>query len=320
MTVDTAHVLVTAATTRENLYVSMTRGRELNKAWVIIDQPGEAHHVPHPDDLETKSARTVLAGVLANVGAEPSAHQSSSTEAKTWGGMAQLAVEYETILDAAMDAHWAKLVHASTLGADLSDRVLASPEWWQVARELSRGLTNGHPTDRMLTAAINKGIGDDVDPAIVISQRLAAINGGMPPARSRRPRQMLVGLLPEPVVPLAADMEAALNQRRAAIIDRAKTLAKQAITERQPWLAEIGPRPTDSSTARRWTLTMLAAVAFRDRYGITGPTLEPASDAAEQQRQDAARVRQLIRQIDPPKPLHEFGAMPAPKRDTGLSL
>jgi ATP-dependent exoDNAse (exonuclease V) alpha subunit len=61
VTVDTAHVVVTASTTRENLYVSMTRGRDANIAYVALDQPDDSHSTPEPDDV---SARTVLFGVI----------------------------------------------------------------------------------------------------------------------------------------------------------------------------------------------------------------------------------------------------------------
>ena len=37
ITTDTARVLVEPTTTRENLYVVMTRGRESNLAYVILD-------------------------------------------------------------------------------------------------------------------------------------------------------------------------------------------------------------------------------------------------------------------------------------------
>jgi len=49
VTVDTAHTVITASTTRENLYVSMTRGRAANHAYVAVDRPDDAHdHKKHP--------------------------------------------------------------------------------------------------------------------------------------------------------------------------------------------------------------------------------------------------------------------------------
>lgn len=40
---DTAHAVATSRSTRENFYVSMTRGRHANHAYVAIDQPDESH-------------------------------------------------------------------------------------------------------------------------------------------------------------------------------------------------------------------------------------------------------------------------------------
>mgnify|MGYP002382272658 CR=1 FL=1 len=76
VTVDTAHVVVTEATTRENLYVAMTRGREQNHAYVITHEADEDHGAPDAQDAPT--AKEVLTGVLANSGAELSATQKST--------------------------------------------------------------------------------------------------------------------------------------------------------------------------------------------------------------------------------------------------
>ena len=61
MTVDTSHVVVTGSTTRENFYVSMTRGRDSNIAYVALDKPDEGHALPEPYEV---NAHTVLYGVL----------------------------------------------------------------------------------------------------------------------------------------------------------------------------------------------------------------------------------------------------------------
>ena len=94
ITVDTAHVVVTGSTTRENLYVSMTRGRDSNIAYVALDQPDDSHAAPNPEDV---TARTVLFGVLQHTGVELSAHQTIEAEQERWSSIAQLAAEYETI-------------------------------------------------------------------------------------------------------------------------------------------------------------------------------------------------------------------------------
>ncbi len=50
VTVDTAHTVVTATTTRENFYVAMTRGRHGNYAYVATDTTDDAHVALHPSD------------------------------------------------------------------------------------------------------------------------------------------------------------------------------------------------------------------------------------------------------------------------------
>ena len=90
---DTSHVVVTPATTSENLYVSMSRGRESNVAYVALDQPDDSHSTPEPDDV---SARTVLFGVLQHSGASLSAHQTMAAEHDLHAGIDRLAAELET--------------------------------------------------------------------------------------------------------------------------------------------------------------------------------------------------------------------------------
>lgn len=50
VTTDTSHVVVTTTTTRENFYVSMTRGANSNHAYVCTDRPDDSHSEPHPGD------------------------------------------------------------------------------------------------------------------------------------------------------------------------------------------------------------------------------------------------------------------------------
>jgi conjugative relaxase-like TrwC/TraI family protein len=73
-TVDTAHALVSPATTREALYVSATRGRKSNRLYVdtaFDPDPQTGHNGTN----RPSSAEAVLTSVLDNQGAELSAHE-----------------------------------------------------------------------------------------------------------------------------------------------------------------------------------------------------------------------------------------------------
>lgn len=116
VTVDTAHVVVSDSTRRESLYVAMTRGRDHNHAYVVTVAAADYNHgAPDGDEV---TARSVLIGVLANRGAELSAHQTLTEEQEDWGSIAQLAAEYETIAAAAQRDRWATLLRSSELTAD----------------------------------------------------------------------------------------------------------------------------------------------------------------------------------------------------------
>ena len=74
-TVDTAHAMVGPTTTREILYVATTRGRDSNQLYVdTAYDPDPA--TSHDGAIAPRSASDVLAGVLANEGAERSAHEA----------------------------------------------------------------------------------------------------------------------------------------------------------------------------------------------------------------------------------------------------
>src|SRR3546814_8603986 len=89
----TAHVVAAGATNRENLYVSMTRGRESNTVYVALDNPDDTHTPPQEGDV---NARTVLYGILQRSGAELSAHQTITAEQDQWSSIAQLRSEEHT--------------------------------------------------------------------------------------------------------------------------------------------------------------------------------------------------------------------------------
>lgn len=152
ITTDTAHVLVAPTSTRENLYVAMTRGRESNRAYVILDRPDD-HATAHPGDNPDATARTVLYGVLQHSGAELSAHETITAEQDRWGSIAQHATEYETIAAAAQHDRWNALVRASGLTDEQAQAVIESDAFGALIAELRRAEANHHNVDTLLPAS-----------------------------------------------------------------------------------------------------------------------------------------------------------------------
>ena len=126
LTTDTARVLVDSTMTRETLYVAMTRGRDTNVAYVAVDKPDASHDGPHPGENDEVTGHSVLNSVLQHVGAELSAYETITAEQESWGTIAQLAAEYETVAAAAQRDHWASLRRVSGLSAERAEDVIES--------------------------------------------------------------------------------------------------------------------------------------------------------------------------------------------------
>lgn len=290
LTVDTSHVVVSSTTTRENFYVSMTRGREANIAYVALDKPDEVHAPPEPDEV---NARTLLYGVLKHSGADLSAHQMIVQEQEKWSSIAQLAAEYETIAAVAQRDRWMGLVRSCGLTGEQVDSVLGSDSFGPLTAELRRADANRHDVQQLLPALVAQRSLEDADDigAVLISRLRSAAR----PERAKRAREStyIVGLIPIADGVMSLEMGAALAARQAQMEARAMTLADTAVEANEPWLRRLGKSPTADVARGRWLDEVRTVAAYRDRYGVdTSIALgEPRSEA---QRLDAAYAQQAI--------------------------
>lgn len=296
ITVDSSHVLADASMTRETFYVAMTRGREENIAYVAVDKPDPAHDGPHPGDNEDASARSVLFGVLQHVGAELSAHETITAEQDTWGSIAQLAAEYETLAAAAQHDRWAALIRSSGLSDDDADDAIASPAFGALTAELRRAEANQHDVETLLPRLVGaRGFGDADDIAAVLHYRVAKATGR--PAgsgRARKAPRLIAGLIPEATGTMPSEMWQALAERRDLIETRTNVLLDTALTEKHEWIMKLGVQPKQARTARAWRNAARTIAAYRDRYGVTGLAPLGARAETETQKLDAARARAAL--------------------------
>ena len=298
VTTDTAHVLVEPVTTRENLYVAMTRGRQSNQAYVILDRPDDHAH-PHPGDNPDATARSLLYGVLQHSGTELSAHETIIAEQDTWGSIAQLAAEYETIAAAAQHDRWATLVRSSGLTADHADAAIESEAFGALTAELRRAEANHHDLDTLFPRLVAaRGFTDADDIASVLHHRLARATAR--PARSGRTRKaarLIAGLIPSADGPMADDMRQALDERRELIETRADAVLDTAREAAESWTKHLGEPPRSQRQAAAWRRHGRTVAAYRDRYSVTddGPLGPPPQSTA--QSIDAARARAALDRI-----------------------
>lgn len=320
VTVDTAHVLVEPTTTRENLYVAMTRGKHANHAYVILDRPDEHAH-SHPGDNPDATGRSVLYGVLQHVGAELSAHETITAEHEHWGSIAQLAAEYETIAAAAQRDRWATLIRSSGLTSEQADATIESDAFGTLTVELRRAEANHHNLNALFPRLVAaRGFADTDDIASVLHYRVARATAH--PAgsgRTRKTPRLIAGLIPSADGPMTDDMRQALDERRELIEARADAVLDTARDAGDPWTKPLGKPPRDPRKATAWRRHARTIAAYRDRYGITedtplGPVPENTAQKIDRARAETA-LRQLASQPEP----HSQHRPPAPTRQ-GPSL
>lgn len=289
LTTDTAHVVVARGMTRENLYVAMTRGRAANTAYVALDTPDVAHASFRPRDSADIDARSVLVGVLAHVAAELSAYETITAEQDSWGSIAQLAAEYETIAAAAQRERWTQLVRGSGLTAEQADAVIGSDAFGPLCAELRRAEAYHADVEALLPKMVaDREFEDAVDLASVLRARVTRATAA---GRTGRAPRMIVGLIPFANGPMGAESRAALDERAALIEHRADALLDQARTNRDAWLRELGTPPNDGYRIAWWRHARVV-VAYNDRYGVKrGAHLVEQRAPYEAEETDAAIAR-----------------------------
>ncbi|MDA3146505.1 relaxase domain-containing protein [Leucobacter sp. UCMA 4100] len=117
-TVDTAHTIVDSSASRETFYVSMTRGKALNKAYVIIDEEGALGEKQNTGMVKTW--REVLDGVLKQRGGDLAAHDTQKLEAERLGSITQLYAEYQTLMSHAFAEEWLDVLKQLNVATDES--------------------------------------------------------------------------------------------------------------------------------------------------------------------------------------------------------
>jgi conjugative relaxase-like TrwC/TraI family protein len=268
-TVDTSHVIVRSTSmTREALYVAMTRGRHSNVAYVATDQAHlEEHQKIAGDNL---TAWDVLQAVLRHSGSELSAHETLTAEQDTWGSIAQLAAEYETIAQHAQADQVVALFVEAGLDDRLLNRLATGDTFGTLVAELRRAEASGlDPAVLARYAVLGGSLEDAADVASLLRFRVQHLVD-VSPVRARRPAmQLIVGLIPPAGGPMTGEMTSTLAELENLMEARATALTTAAVTERQQWIRRCGARPGDPDARRRWERAVRVVAAYRDRYGLT---------------------------------------------------
>jgi len=265
--VDTAHAMVSPTTTREVLYVAATRGRESNRLYVdVAYDPDPA--TSHDGMVEPQSANDVLVGVLANEGADVSAHETMRRAARQAEDFTALAGEYQTLARAAQTERWDALLERSGLDAEQLDELRSSAAHGPLLAALRDAESRGLDVDTAVPALVAaRPLEDADDTAAVLHGR---VDRWVNAAASKRQAttSLIAGLIPRAAGVTDPDMARALDERDHAMERRAAELAGQAIEHGQVWVRRLGAPPVDPAAREAWTRAVSTVAAYRDRWDI----------------------------------------------------
>jgi conjugative relaxase-like TrwC/TraI family protein len=288
-TVDTAHAFTSPTTTREVLYVALTRGSESNHLYV------DTHYDPDPDTghdglTEIPTALEVLAGVLHHEGADVSA--TDMIRLSQTQSIAALVAEYDTIVSMAEGPRWDTVLGASGLSRIELAQAKSSPAYAALLAQLRDAENRGFNVDTELPMLVTGRSFDDAeDVASVLHHRIDRYVTGVgypsPPVT-----ELVAGLFPRPSEITDPDVVLAINDRSAAIEQRAHELATIAIERGDPWVSKFGEIPPTDELHQRWVLEVAAGAAYFDRWMVDDPD-NLLDDAPVSHEQEAQRSRVL---------------------------
>jgi hypothetical protein len=267
-TVDTAHAMVSPTTTREVLYVSTTRGREVNRLYV------DTHFDPDPQTshgagAEPATTKEVLTGVLRNEGADVAAHDMIRRQQYEAEGMERLAAEYLTLATVAQEDRWNALLANSGLSEVELDSVRASDALGPLLASFREAEAHGLNVDSAVPKLVSEQPFDGAnDVASALHGRVDRWTNAIG-TRRRDSRNYIAGLIPRAQGVTDPEMIVALTDRRQAMEERSRALAIQAIESGTAWMQRFGSVPSDSDRRALWLHEVSTVAAYRDRWHIS---------------------------------------------------
>lgn len=260
ITVDTGHTLVSEGRlTRELFYVSMTRGRHSNTAYVCEPDPRD-HHAIDPSTLP--DWQQILSQVLTAQGAEHTAHEIRAAEAAKANSLSHLMAERDYLLQIAADDDVTHLISAHS--PDSLERLRESPEWGAVTSAWRRAaVVDLSDAEQALVDGLQSPA-DSADSASVIRSRLLAV------AQRDRPSESTAA---ESSISHREDISLLLNDVEHRIGQRNRSIARAALADDTRWKETLRALLPGSIAPQTWHRLIRDVASYRDRWDIDSETL-----------------------------------------------
>ncbi|WP_247046275.1 MobF family relaxase [Arthrobacter rhizosphaerae] len=277
ITVDRGHTVVTPGRlTRELLYVSMTRGRVGNYAYVSENDPLE--HEPMDPSMRF-SWREILGEVLAAEGSERTAHEVRDAELSKADSLERLSAEYDYLAQVAAAEDLTRFLKAHSMGRD--DVFQQSPSWGAAVAAWRRVAIISLPSAQRMVQDVLANTDAARDPVAILHSRLRSWVSRMPVNEP--------GTLAEPFQTDRPDLASMMNQVKERMQNRSDHVCFQALMQEPEWkrnlLETLGPDVESDEVA----CAIERVAIFRDRWGIDGSPLplgpKPSEYEWEQQSQ-----------------------------------
>ena len=258
-TVDTCHALLEPGATRRAAYVSLTRGRERNTAYVVCVRDGDEHqHEP----LDT-TARAQLAAILSNVddditGSAEHARRAHALEARS---LAWIVGQWDLITTEATRADCDRTVQR-LLPAATAQRVLVEPGYRRLCRAVRGAELAGHDPTALLEQVISERSLFNADSiSDVLRWRIHTTTATRTPEPDANAGWATTGRTGQ-----IADY---LDALATAAHHRQTQLGIDTLHDQPSWAVEhLGPAPTDHADRQEWARRAGIIAAYRDLAGI----------------------------------------------------
>lgn len=295
ITVDTGHTVVTQGRlTRELLYVSMTRGRAGNHAYVSENDPLGDEPL---DPASQASWHQILSEVLAAEGAERTAHEVRDAEQSKADSLERLSAEYDYVAQIAAAEDLAEFLEAHMPGR--VSELLLSPSWGAAVAVWRRSVEVSRPSTQRVVAAALESNASMRDMAAVVHSRLRQFLSRMPAGQ--------IDPWAEPVFTARPDLADMINQIQVRIQHRMDHVTRAAMMEDTEWKRNLLDTFGTEVVPEDATNILRRVALYRDRWRIDNSPLplgpDPAAYDWEQQEQRAS-IDRLIDQTVLPSANH----------------
>lgn len=285
-TVQTAHALITAGMTREELYVALSRAQFGTKLYVGTHEvlpldPDERLDYPKTDP-RAYAAMEVLLAILRQEGAEKSATETIRDNQLDVGSLSTIAPRFQYILERAARPAYRALI-TDSFDKELAERIVESPAWATLRRTLLLAEQAGHNGEFLLQQAAHRDQLDTLnEPAERLALRISTYLDNRPFAASYSHTDTtdihvsLPAWLTTPSRVLThqcegdKDLRAALDEQSAQLCVRVVELAHRATVEQPEWVEDNRTTPRTAAQDAEWRTHLSTVAAYREQYRITG--------------------------------------------------